>query len=231
MKLFDKIDTGKWAHFEDELGDWFNHFSPHTYEELELTLNRVKVDRIKRTVYPDDDLIFRVYKETPPEKVRVVIIGQDPYYRQGQAIGRAFACGAYESPSLSTILDDGLDLDPFSKSGFDITLQHWVDQGVFLLNSALTVISGKPGSHSEIGWNEFINSTIYILNKQPYIIWLLWGKDAQKYMGKINPRHKVFLADHPVFARREGRVWDFSFERVNKAFKRKKMEPIQWIKL
>ena len=135
--------------------------------------------------------IFRVF-EMPVNKIKVVILGQDPYPTPGNAIGRAFAVpGSVKIPaSLRIILQEiGESIIDFSSSSYDKpewrTLNHWSSQGIFLLNTALTVETGNAGSHLKY-WEEFTRRVIsYISVKNP-CIWLLWGAKAQKFIPYIN---------------------------------------------
>ena len=144
--------------------------------------------------YPQKENIFRVFK-MPLNKIKVVILGQDPYHGPGQANGLAFAVNEniLIPPSLKIISqeidkEDGAMHDSLLNEWRE--LEHWEQQGVFLLNTALTVESTKPGSHI-IYWEEFISKVItFIASNQP-CIWLLWGKKAQSYTIKI-PHKTIF---------------------------------------
>ena len=137
---------------------------------------------VSHTVYPPRDQIFSAFSLTPPEQVRVVILGQDPYHEPGQAHGLAFSVqpGVKLPPSLVNIYkeresDVGV---PPSSSG-DLT--HWAEQGVFLLNAVLTVEQGKANSHKNFGWQEFTDQVVAAIAELPQpVAFVLWGAQAQK---------------------------------------------------
>src|SRR6188768_634197 len=134
------------------------------------------------TVYPKGSDIFNAFNITPIDKVKVVILGQDPYHGPGQAHGLCFSVsnGIAQPPSLVNIfkeLHDDIGV-PIPDHG---NLTKWAEQGVFLLNASLTVRSGEPMSHSKIGWAEFTNSVIRkISDAKKHVVFLLWGKFAQE---------------------------------------------------
>lgn len=133
-------------------------------------------------VYPPKEQVFTAFQLTPPENIRVVILGQDPYHEPGQAHGLAFSVkeGVKLPPSLVNIYKErqsDLGIEP-SKSG-DLT--HWAKQGVFLLNAVLTVEQGKANSHKDLGWQEFTDAVVEALADLPQpIAFILWGTQAQK---------------------------------------------------
>lgn len=152
-------------------------------------------------IYPSEEHIFSAFKYTPFEDVKVVIVGQDPYHGPGQAHGLSFSVppGIRIPPSLRNIFQE-LQGDlgiPMQQSGY---LLSWAKQGVFLLNSTLTVRRGEPKSHYGIGWERFTDAVIdKLLERKDPIVFLLWGKSAQEKGKKIclSDRHKVFIAAHP----------------------------------
>lgn len=155
--------------------------------------------KMGRVVYPTHDLVLRVFKETPLHKVRVVILGQDPYH-DGSAIGRAFdnmVSKAVMSPSLKAILKE-IDADVGKTDPSTSTyLGHLPGQGVLLLNTALTVIKEVPGSHTKY-WKPFTENMIQAIDKQDFIVWMLWGRHAQKFERFItNKRSFVIKGFHP----------------------------------
>jgi len=144
--------------------------------------------------YPHKENIFRVFR-MPLNKIKVVILGQDPYHGPGQANGLAFAVNENIStpPSLGIIARELSDEGLKDSHNYDTpwkTLGHWEEQGIFLLNTALTVESTKPGSHL-IYWNEFVSQVIKFIAINNPCIWLLWGKKAQSYTTYI-PHKTIF---------------------------------------
>lgn len=164
-------------------------------------LSFIKIQRAKgKVIYPAENDIFNAFKLTPFDKVKVVIIGQDPYHGPNQAHGLAFSVkrGVKNPPSLKNIfkeLHNDLNL-PIPKEGH---LEKWAQQGVLLLNTTLTVEAGKPASHAKLGWETFTDRVIEILNADKEgLIFLLWGAHAQRKGQIIDPkRHHVLTAPHP----------------------------------
>jgi uracil-DNA glycosylase len=153
---------------EGELG------GPYIAELLAL------VDAHQAGVFPPRDDVFRALELTPPGKTKAVIVGQDPYPAPGQAHGLSFSVRPGFRPlprSISTILRE-LKRDGYCASE-DGNLEPWADQGVLLLNTALTVESGRPGSHST-RWKPFTDAVIRIAAKEPGRVFLLWGAEAQQ---------------------------------------------------
>ena len=211
----------------------------HTKEFLNIA-QQVSLIRKSKIVYPPADRIFRIFKELPFDKVRVVALSMDPY-NDGAASGRAFdnSESIRPSPSLKNIhkeiemeypeLTDRFIM-PFG--GMDKwDLGYLVQQGVFLYNSALTVEKGKAGSHLKL-WEPFTSRVIQELNKSPYLIWLMMGKDAQKFKMFINPKHKLIESPHPAAESYSGGTSGFFgsgvFRRVNFALEDYGQNEIQW---
>lgn len=155
----------------------------------------------KRTIYPANRLIFNAFSHTPFEKVKVVIIGQDPYHGPNQAHGLSFSVqkGVPIPPSLQNIFKE---LQTEYK-GFQFPqhgdLSSWADQGVLLLNATLTVEASKAGSHQNQGWEKFTDQVIQTLSeRRTGIVFLLWGKYAQAKASLIDQNnHQVLMAAHP----------------------------------
>ncbi|MBO5552162.1 MAG: uracil-DNA glycosylase [Lachnospiraceae bacterium] len=169
-------------------------------DSFKNTIKAVKEERKQRTVFPAEDDVFNAFWKTHPCDIKAVIIGQDPYHTAGQAHGLAFSVpdGVKLPPSLRNIFKE-VDREygcGIPESG---NLTRWAEQGVFLLNSILTVAEGEPGSHSKLGWEEFTDAAIKFINSlnQP-IVYMLWGNYAQKKEKLINnPEHLVLKAPHP----------------------------------
>ena len=185
-----------------------------------------------KTIYPPYDEIYNAFKLTPPEKVKVVILGQDPYHEEGQAHGIAFSTpeGRPIPRSLKNIFKEIADeYDyPIPDSG---CLESWAKQGVFLLNTVLTVEEGNANSHSKCGWQTFTNNVIEILNTQNQpIVYLLWGKQAEKKKELIsNPNHLVLITSHPSpFSARRGFFGSKHFKLANEFLKNNGLDEIDW---
>ena len=154
-----------------------------------------------KIIYPPGPLIFNAFNQTPFNKVRVVIIGQDPYHNPGQAHGLSFSVpnGIKPPPSLVNIykeIQSDLGIPMPSSYG---NLTDWAQQGVLLLNAMLTVRANEPASHSKIGWMNFTDTVISkISDEKKGIVFLLWGKFAQEKQLLIDEtKHFVLKAAHP----------------------------------
>lgn len=191
----------------------------------------VKKERAQKTVYPAQNDIFNALKYTPLENVKVVIIGQDPYHGPNQAHGLCFSVkpGIPFPPSLKNIfLELKQDLEiPVPKEG---SLIKWAEQGVLLLNAVLTVEAGKPQSHANIGWEQFTDKIIQVLNdKKEGLVFLLWGAYAQKKCEIIDPtRHYVLKAAHPSPFSVRGFLSCRHFSKTNEILKKMGKTPIDW---
>ena len=175
-------------------------FASDTGEGLLAFLNQRLLE--KAVIFPPQPL--RALALTPPEQVRTVILGQDPYHGQGQAEGLAFsvAPGVALPPSLRNIFkeiqrDLGLPPPPFPVPGG--SLVPWAENGVLLLNTCLTVEEGQPASHAKCGWNRLTDAVIRHVSECPQpVVFMLWGAHAQAKRELIDTnRHKVLLANHP----------------------------------
>ena len=187
----------------EELGAW----QALLQEEFEKPYWRTLAERVDAayaapTVYPPREELFAAFRMTPPEAVRVVILGQDPYHEPGQANGLAFSVkpGVKLPPSLRNILTElQADCGVTPPESGDLTA--WARQGVFLLNSSLSVQAGAAGSHQAFGWQTFTDAVVAALAKLPQpVAFILWGAHAQKKAviaaRRPYPRH-VLQAPHP----------------------------------
>lgn len=186
-----------------ELGRWAPLVSPRFSAEAFQALSaRVERAYASSTVYPPKEQLFAAFSLTPPEKVRVVILGQDPYHGAGQAHGLAFsvAPGVKPPPSLVNIYKE-LQSDLGIPSKADGCLADWAAQGVFLLNAVLTVEAGKANSHSRFGWQAFTDAVVASIAALPQpVAFLLWGAQAQQKAAQAaqSPHPRLVLtAPHP----------------------------------
>ncbi len=185
-----------------------------------------------KTIYPPYEDIFNAFKLTSINDVKVVILGQDPYHEKGQAHGLAFSTpeGRSIPRSLKNIFKE-INQEygyPIPKSG---CLENWAKQGVFLLNTVLTVEEGNANSHSDCGWQIFTDNVIKILNNQTEpIVFLLWGKQAEKKKVLIsNSNHLVLITSHPSpFSARRGFFGSNHFKLANEFLKEKRNDEIDW---
>lgn len=186
-------------------------------------------------IYPPKQFVFNAFHKTPFDKVRVVLLGQDPYHGPSQAHGLSFSVpkGVHPPPSLQNIFKElKSDLGiPIPSHG---CLEPWAEQGILLLNTILTVRSGEAASHANQGWELFTERCLALLwaEKRP-IIFLLWGKIAQE-RGKMifqtpNSVHKILLAPHPSpFSASRGFFGSKPFSKINEELTKLKMNPIDW---
>lgn len=153
-----------------------------------------------KTVFPPGPLIFNAFNTTPFEKVKVVVLGQDPYIKPGEAMGLSFSVpkGVRVPPSLRNIYKElNADLGCIIPNHGDLT--KWAEQGVFLLNASLTVEQGKSNSHAKCGWHTFTDAVIRTISEErKNIVFMLWGNFAKKKAALIDPfKHLVLEAAHP----------------------------------
>lgn len=153
-----------------------------------------------KTIYPPGPFIFNAFNSTPLDKVKVVILGQDPYHGPGQAHGLCFSVqkGVPPPPSLVNIFKE-LKEDIGLETPAHGDLSSWAQQGVFLLNASLTVRAAEPMSHAKIGWARFTDAVIKKLSEnRSQLVFLLWGRFAQEKAAAIDPaRHHILKAAHP----------------------------------
>lgn len=197
---------------------------------LELT-EFVRRQYLSGQVYPPAKNIFRAFDLCPLDKVKVVIVGQDPYHGAKQANGLSFAVnnGVTLPPSLKNIfkeIHDDLGIEPLPSGD----LSRWSKQGVLLLNSVLTVAANQPASHKEKGWEKFTDAVVKSLNEnRQNIVYLLWGKYAQ-VKGEVIDREKnlVLISGHPSPYSANLFFGHHHFSQSNQYLKDHGIEPIDW---
>lgn len=184
------------------------------------------------TVFPAPKNIFRALELCPFDKVRVVILGQDPYHGPGQAHGLSFSVpdGVKIPPSLKNVYKEiASDVGtPISESG---NLERWAKQGVLLLNATLTVKDGEPGSHQKIGWETFTDAIIRNISREKkHVVFLLWGKFAQAKASLIDEsKHLILQAPHPSpFSAHTGFFGCKHFSKTNQYLKKHSLSEIEW---
>ncbi len=218
-----KIEPGWKAVLQEE-------FDKPYFRELAGRLHAEKRDG--RVIYPPGPLIFNAFALTPFDQVKVVLIGQDPYHGPGQAEGLSFSVphGVNIPPSLQNIykeISNDLGVDMSRKDG---SLRGWAEQGVFLLNAILTVRSGEPTSHSNIGWAQFTDAVISTLSeRREGLVFLLWGNFARSKRGLIDTsRHYVLEAAHPSPLARGAFFGCRHFSKTNALLESRGLSPIDW---
>jgi uracil-DNA glycosylase len=192
----------------------------------------VKEEYRTKTIFPPGGLIFNAFELCPFDKVKAVIIGQDPYHGPGQAHGLCFSVkeGIEFPPSLKNIFKE-IESDLGYKPLVSGDLSRWARQGVLLLNATLTVRAHMAGSHQKKGWEEFTDSAISALNREKNnLVFFLWGAYAQKKGESIDrSRHLVLESVHPSpLSASRGFFGNKHFSRCNEYLVEKKIEPIDW---
>ena len=213
--------------------DWLevvgNEFKKPYYKEL---YQFVKEEYNKYIIYPPSDDVFNAFHFTPLGKVKVVIIGQDPYHNINQAHGLCFSVKPEVEipPSLVNIykeLEDDLGC-PIPNNGY---LKKWADQGVLMLNTVLTVRAHQAASHQGKGWEQFTDAVITAVNEQDRpIVFVLWGRPAQmKKKMLTNPNHLILEAPHPSpLSAYRGFFGSKPFSKTNQFLQNHGIEPIDW---
>ena len=213
--------------------DWLEPLKPEFSKEYYKKLYFMVMDEYKHhLVFPPADDVFNAYALTPLKDVKVVIIGQDPYHNNGQAHGLCFSVRPEVDipPPLVNIykeLHDDLGCY-IPNNGY---LVKWAKQGVLLLNTVLTVRAHQANSHRGIGWEEFTDATIRILNEQDRpIVFILWGAPAQRKKAMLNnPAHLILEAPHPSpLSAYRGFFGSRPFSKTNDFLIKNHLEPIDW---
>lgn len=199
---------------------------------LELRQNVQKAYSDHEPVYPPAPLILNAFTLCPFDSIKVVLLGQDPYHGLGQAHGLCFSVPENVSipPSLKNIYKE-LKNDLKSELHTEGDLTHWARQGIFLLNTSLTVREGAPNSHMNIGWETFTDAVIEeISHKKEHVVFLLWGKNAQKKITHIDTsKHLVLTASHPSpFSAHKGFFGCKHFSKTNRYLQKHGKTPIIW---
>ncbi|PID87861.1 MAG: uracil-DNA glycosylase [Bacteroidia bacterium] len=206
-----------------------DEFKKDYFSEL---VDFVKKEYAAHKIYPRGANIFKAFDLCPPEKVKLVILGQDPYHGEGQAHGLCFSVpeGVAVPPSLLNIYkelhaDIGKEIPP---SG---NLEHWAKQGVLMLNATLTVRARQAGSHKGKGWEIFTDAVIQkIAETNPHLVFLLWGAYAQKKAQFIDrQKHLILQAAHPSpLSAHRGFMGCKHFSKANDYLEKQGKIPINW---
>ena len=206
-----------------------NEFQKKSFKKL---MNVIYNERKKYNIFPSEENVFTAFKLSAFCEIKLVIIGQDPYHSKGQAHGLAFSTLNNEKipPSLQNIFKEvNSDLQiSIKKNG---NLISWANQGIFLLNTILTVRENNAGSHQNIGWEDFTDAVISKLSsKKNNLIFLLWGAFAQKKSSLINRnKHHILEATHPSpFSANKGFIGCKHFSKANKILIQNNQKPINW---
>jgi uracil-DNA glycosylase len=226
QNMFMKLETSWYQQLQEEIA------KDYIQQLKEFILHEKAENRI---IYPPEPLVFNAFLHTPFSKVKVVIIGQDPYHGPGQAHGLSFsvAPGIPLPPSLKNIfteLEQDMGISP-SKEG---CLSSWAKQGVLLLNATLTVRKGEPKSHYGKGWEQFTDAVVaHLIKREDPIVFILWGKSAQEKLQHIlqhqNTPHAVLTAAHPSpYSAYSGFFGCRHFSKTNGCLEKWGKTPIEW---
>ena len=212
---------------------WKTHLQPEFEKDYFRTLTEfVKSEYSQYQIFPPGKLIFNAFNLCPFDKVKVVIIGQDPYHGPGQAHGLCFSVndGVPFPPSLVNIFKE-IKADIGTDAPTTGNLTRWVEQGVLLLNATLTVRAHQANSHRGIGWEQFTDAVINAVNMQDRpIVYMLWGSPAQRKASMLNnPKHLILKAPHPSpLSAYRGFFGCRHFSQCNEFLKANGVEPIDW---
>lgn len=221
MKL--KLDES-WMPY---LGEEFN--KPYMQELFRF----LKEEKARgKNIFPDEQNILEAFRLTPFDKVKVVILGQDPYHGMGQAHGLAFSVrkGVKPPPSLVNIFKE-LKSDLNHETPSHGNLEEWSKQGVLLLNTVLTVEESLAGSHHKKGWEQFTDKVIEVLNeKKDHLVFILWGAPAQKKAKQVDEKkHLILKSVHPSpLSYYRGFLGSKPFSETNKYLKHHGIKEIDW---
>ena len=211
---------------------WLDLLQDETQKEYFKNLQQfLKSERSKFDIYPEDDLVFNALNFVAYDKVKVVILGQDPYHEPHQAHGLSFSVldPTPLPPSLVNIyqeIKDDLGIQPYQSGD----LSRWAKQGVLLLNTTLTVRKHQALSHKGKGWEQFTGKIISLLaeRKQP-MVFMLWGSHAQQFADQIPPWHLVLKAPHPSpLSAYRGFFGCKHFSKCNEFLEKNGMQSIDW---
>jgi uracil-DNA glycosylase len=219
----------------EAIGSWANtplveEFNKDYFRKLAYN---IKLERMKYNVFPKPDEVFKAYQLTSLADIKVVVIAQDPYPTAGDANGLAFSFNEQLNKSIPKSLKN-IFKEIESDIGFNLyhnpNLTRWAVQGVFLLNTYLTVREGKPLSHKDFGWETFTRKTVELIcEKTDPIVFMLWGKHAQTYYDMIPARHEIIMTSHPSpLSAHMGFLGSKCFSRANSYLKVYNKSEINW---
>lgn len=222
---------GKEVNIEPEWKEVLSDF--FATEKFASLTDFVREEYLSKTIYPKPEEVFKAFWLTPFSKVKVVILGQDPYHGTHQAHGLCFSVpeGITLPPSLKNIYKEIEDDEQIKKDFNDGNLEPWARQGVLLLNAILTVVAHQPASHSKKGWEEFTDHIIKTLSdKKENLVFILWGNYARSKKNLIDPKkHLILESAHPSpFSAYSGFFGCKHFSKTNKYLEDHQIERISW---
>ncbi|NLC34733.1 MAG: uracil-DNA glycosylase [Erysipelothrix sp.] len=213
--------------------NWNQHHQRQQNKDYyKLLMDKLEKAYEHETIYPPRNQLFAALDACPYDKVKVVIIGQDPYHGEKQANGLAFSVSDEVAlpPSLKNMYKELLDDVNIERTTGDLT--GWATQGILLLNQVLSVTAHKPNSHEHFGWQAYTQSIIECLNDHPHnIIYVLWGRHAQKLSVHISDRHHIISGPHPSpLSAYRGFFKSKPFSQINAILQNEGRAPIDWSK-
>jgi len=212
---------------------WKKHLAPEFEADYFSRLTDfIREEYTHYTVYPPGKLIFNAFNSCPFDKVKVVIIGQDPYHEPGQAHGLCFSVndGVPFPPSLQNIFKE-IESDMGTPAPVSGNLTRWTEQGVLLMNATLTVRAHQAGSHQRKGWEEFTDAAIrHLAEEREHLVFILWGSYAQKKGAMIDRnKHLILSSAHPSpLSSYRGFFGNKHFSKANNYLLEHNKEPIVW---
>ncbi len=215
------------------LNNWYELIQEESakpyFQELQSFL---KSERVGHNIYPPEKEVFTAFELTPFDKVKIVILGQDPYHGEGQAHGLAFSVrpGIKIPPSLVNIFKE-LEADLGIKPPAHGNLEKWAKEGVLLLNTVLTVRDGEAGSHHGKGWEFFTDRVIEVLSvERRNLVFILWGAPSQKKASRVNrENHHLIISPHPSpLSSYRGFFGSKPFSGANNFLTANGLSPINW---
>jgi uracil-DNA glycosylase len=218
--------------------EWKTAISPYRDEAaFRILYGRLLKEYAEHKICPPFEAVFRAFDLCGLKDLKVVILGQDPYFNAGQATGLAFSVnpdaigknGVQFPPTLRNIIKEAED-EFGTCTAASGNLDVWAKQGVLLLNTCLTVRMGKPLSHKDIGWDCFINAVINRLNDENGIVFLLWGGNAKQYLPQLtNPNNLVLTTTHPSpLSANYGFIGCNHFVKANEFLTEQGKPPVVW---
>ena len=216
-----------------DLGDWNERLAPLFSDERYLQIRKFLIEEYRNhVVYPDMYDLYNCFKYTPFEKLRVVLLGQDPYHNVGQAHGLCFSVqeGIPNPPSLENIFKE-LKADIGCEKPKNGTLTKWAKEGVLLLNTSLSVREHQANSHSKCGWAWFTDSVIKLVSEQKeHVVFILWGGNARSKKSLIDKtKHCIIESAHPSpLSAYNGFFGSKPFSKTNDYLISQGLQPIDW---
>ncbi|AHI53441.1 uracil-DNA glycosylase [Spiroplasma sabaudiense Ar-1343] len=218
--------------FQDDWKPFFESQSEKTY--FKNLLNFLESEYKSKTIFPPEEKLFRIFQLIKPSQIKVIIIGQDPYHGLNQANGIAFSCENNNKipPSLRNIFKEllnDLKIDHFD----NLDLSDWVEQGVFLINSVMSVEAGKPASHKNQGWEEFTINVLEFINEiNKNLIYCLWGNFAKRIYNKVRYKNtkkvEIISSGHPSPFSYHLYQGSRPFSKINDLLVKSHKKPIKW---